>query len=72
MFLTIFLPLLNFLILACFGRALGKMGTLYSIFLNTCLGIGYNFYLFIYINQFSTAYYLSLGSWMTVNTLDLQ
>lgn len=69
MLITIFLPMLNFIGLALFGRMLGKLGTIYWLFFNTSLSIFLNICFLGALIKYNTCYYLSLGSWVDVNLL---
>lgn len=71
MLISVFLPFLNFLGLSLFGRFLGKLGTIYWLFLNTTLTVLFNICFIGTVLKYNTCYYLSLGSWVDVHFLEI-
>jgi hypothetical protein len=62
MLLSVFLPLFNFLVIACFGRFIGKTGTIYMslyVMLSTFL---LNLKLFFQVFTENLNYFVNLGS----------
>ena len=69
MLLSVFLPLFNFLVIACFGRFIGKTGTIYMslyVMLTTFL---LNLKLFFQVFAENVNYFVNLGSWINVEFL---
>lgn len=67
--IIILLPLLNFVLIAFFGRFLGQKGTMRITLLNTLISfLTATFYLFLQYTQ-DTVYYLNLGTWFCVSDL---
>ena len=62
MLLSVFLPLFNFLLIACFGRYVGKTGTVYITIYSMLLTVLLNLKLFYTVLSLNTTYYILLGS----------
>ena len=66
MLLTLFLPLVNFLVISSCGRFLGRSGTVYLSLSNMLVSICINLYLIVHILQTNNFFILNLGTWIRV------
>ena len=71
MLLSVFLPLFNFLLIAGFGRYIGKTGTVYITLYSMLLTVILNLKLFYTVLSLNTTYYILLGSWIQVAALEV-
>jgi len=71
MLLSIFLPFFNFLAIACFGRFLGKTGTIYMSLYTMFITFILNFKLFFLVFTENLNYFTNLGSWMNVELISI-
>lgn len=62
MLLSVFLPLFNFMLIALFGRHIGKTGTVYITLYSMLLTVILNVKLFITVLSLNTSYHVLLGS----------
>lgn len=69
MLLSIFLPFFNFLVLACFGRFIGKTGTIYMSLYSMLITFLLNVKLFFLVYTQNLNYFVNLGSWINVELL---
>lgn len=71
MLLSVFLPLFNFMLIALFGRHIGKTGTVYITLYSMLLTVILNVKLFITVLSLNTSYHVLLGSWIHIRDLDI-
>jgi len=71
MLLPIFLPFFNFLLLACFGRYIGKTGVVYITIYTLVIATFLNIKLFFNVLMTHTTYCILLGSWIQVAAIDV-
>lgn len=71
MLLSVFLPLFNFLLIALFGRFIGKTGTVYITLYSMLLTVVLNIKLFFTVLSLNTSYHVLLGSWIHVRDLEV-
>ena len=69
MLLSIFLPFFNFLMIACFGRFIGKTGTIYMSLYTMLITFLLNVKLFFLVFTENLNYFINLGSWINVELL---
>lgn len=61
MLLSVFLPLSTFLVIALFGRFLGKAGSTYFVSISCLWVVIYNFKLFVCLLELSFRWTIQLG-----------
>jgi NADH:ubiquinone oxidoreductase subunit 5 (subunit L)/multisubunit Na+/H+ antiporter MnhA subunit len=71
MLLPIFLPFFNFLLLAFFGRFIGKTGTVYITIYSLLIATALNIKLFFNVLTSHTTYYILLGSWIQIAAFEV-
>jgi NADH-quinone oxidoreductase subunit L len=68
---VLFFPILNFIILACFGRFIGNIGSFIISILNLFLSLLFSMVIFYEICLSNSIVYLSLFEWMHLGVLGL-
>lgn len=71
MLLSIFLPLFNFVLIALFGRYIGKTGVVYITLYSMLITVILNLKIFVTVLSLNTSYYILLGSWIQVAALEV-
>jgi len=66
MLLAVFLPLFNFLMLACFGRFIGRLGSIIISLTGIAATVSLNLYLFSQVFFEDLSFFVTLGSWINV------